>query len=668
MVCACLFVALPSSAAANWSAPVIVSGAGTSTSQTEVAGNSNGDSVVVWKRSIGGFDRIQATRVSIDGTQGPILTLSPAAMDSSNPVVAVREDGSAMVGWINGSGASDFVQTASIAADGTAGPPVNRSNTLPAANNAKDVAVSLGADGTAGVVWRRFNGTDWYAETVRVAADGTSGTIHALTDGSVSTGPPSVAAIPPVNAGGPNNYRIFWPQGSSTNSNVGTRDLFSDDTVTDLVLVFASGSECQDPFDTYVTYGAEGSMNAFWVCYRESMDLDTGILFSNWSVQWLRLNKGLPVTSPAIVNNASPTVLGDPYPISALYATGTPGGQPALAWTHDLSGSQRIETWRVLNNGLGQGWANTTTQATTVEEPTIAANASAAAVAGGVDPGLIPGQPAASWVRFSNNAYEPFVPTGSFLYSDDPGFVVAASGRSLAAFTAIDGLNVGTSRIMTYTKPGLRVDPDVQYFGRNDIGESVTRSITIQSTGQTSATVTGISLSGANADRYQLDGASDCLRSILPAAICRFEVTFTPSSTTTQTAKVTVTSDAGNEDVNLTGDGENRTRNQLSATPRNTGARKGHNVNIRVTARNVGAVASTSTRICVNMQRRVLRLSGNRCRNLGSFPAGASRTLNYRIRVTGRARSGVRIPVSFVLRSGNAVVRKSVVGVRRKGR
>ena len=90
-------------------------------------------------------------------------------------------------------------------------------------------------------------------------------------------------------------------------------------------------------------------------------------------------------------------------------------------------------------------------------------------------------------------------------------------------------------------------------------------------------------------------------------------------------------------------------------------------VRIKVTASNRGGVTSNNTRICVNLRKRALKLAGNRCRSLGNLPVGVNRTLNYRVRVTWRAQRGVNLPVTFVMRSNNSVVRQAVVQVRRKG-
>jgi hypothetical protein len=344
------------------------------------------------------------------------------------------------------------------------------------------------------------------------------------------------------------------------------------------------------------------------------------------------------------------------------------GGQPAMTWVHDMNGGgQRVESSRVLSNGNPQGWVNATQVVPAVEDPTIAVNVSNAAVIGWTVPGLLPGQDQVAWNRFSNSSFQPFTPAGDFTYSDDPGFAVANNGISLAAFTGIDGSSVGTARLMRYTSPAMQVDPNDFNFGRSNIGVPRTNFISIRSGGETPNKVTGITLSGPSADRYSLNGEDACIRNMDPNTNCQVSVTFTPGSTATQTAKVTVTSESGVEDVNLTGSGLNQTRNRITAKPGNAARRKGKVVNIRVKASNLGGVTSNNTRICVNLRKRALKLAGNRCRSLGALAAGASRNLNYRVRVTWRAQRGVKLPVTFVMRANNAVVRQTVVRVRRKG-
>lgn len=670
LACACLMWLAASPATAGWSAPAVVSGAGSSTSQTRVAGASDGSSWVVWKRAVGGFDVIQGTRVAIDGTQGPVQTLSPLGTNATDPVVESRADGSAMVAWLNTSAADHTVVSRAIATDGTLGPPTTRSAAGPAGQPAKGVAIALGADGTAALSWLKFNGTNWVVQAVKVVADGSAGTIHDLSDPAVDAGLPDLASIPAPTPGVPNNYRVFWPYGTGANSNVGTRDINSDDTITDRVGIFRTGTECLYPFDVNVVNAGDGAVSAFWICFRSNLDRATAQPFFNWSVQWLRMPQGSTVVPGLNVVNASPSAFGTTYKINRVEVGETFGGEPVAVWSHELaSGEERLETWRIQPDGSGQGWVNPRVEGSSVESLAIAGNASNAAIAGGVVPGLLPGQSTVSWARFSLSSLDPVTPSGGgILYTADPGYAMADNGKTLAAFTAIDGASVGTVRVMTYTDPGIALNSGNLNFGKRYIGRTAKASISVRSSGETPNEVTGISLAGPGAGSYQLTGASQCLREMLPGSNCRFEVAFRPGSVATQNATLTVTSEAGNRMTSLTGSGLNRTRNRITANKRNFAARKGRSVKVRVRVRNLGGVTSNSTRVCVRLRKRALKLAGKRCRSLGSFAAGADRRLGFRIKLRRRARRGVRLPVTFRMRADNALDRQVVVRVRRKGR
>lgn len=697
---------VPSLASADWSAPQNVSGPGGDVDQTTIAGAADGTSWVVWKRDLCCLDVIQGTRVQTDGTQGPVVNFSDPARDSTDPVVASRADGSAMVAWLDITGANDVVMSRSIAADGTLGPIVARSTPVP---GAKDISVALGDDGSAALTWLRDNGSLWVVEAVKVASDGSSGTIHPMSAPVSSADAPAISAVPAANPGSPPSFRAVWPQGSGDTSNVYTRAIAADDTldgITVLLWPLIPSTETDpvgpgvggDPRDVHIAAGAGGSLTIAWVRYRTDYivngqddatsknpflvppafdpplynpDDPDDTPYYNWAIETVQatdITQFNNVQAQRIIP-VTPTVAGTPYNVGGFDMSVPYGGRPVLAWVHELNGGgQRIETGRFRNNGAFANWASATGQVPSVDDPVVESNASAAAVTGWTVPGLLPGQNEVGWTRFSNSSFEPFTPSGDFLYSEDPGFVVADSGVSVAAFTGVDGADTGSSRVQIFKEPAIQVDPATVNFGKVDIGERNTRFIAIRSAGETPVDVTGISLTGPDVGRYQMIGANECVDQVMTGANCGFEVRFTPGSTANQTAKITVTSEVGTNEVNLTGSGLNRTRNRVTVNRRNVSARKGKVVRLRVRASNVGGVASNNTRVCVNLRKRALKLAGNRCRRLGALPAGASRNLNYRIRVTWRARRGVKLPVTFVMRANNAVVRQAVAQVRRRGR
>ncbi len=580
-----------------------------------------------------------------------------------------------MVGWLNTAAVDDTVQTVSIAADGTVGPITTRSAVGPVGQPAADISIALGADGTAGVAWRKFNGVSWVVQAVKVAADGTSGTIHDLSDPASTANPPDIAAAPPAVDGGANSYRIVWSGGTGVDGNVFSREITAQGTLTDLFrALFPTSSggigTGGNPHDVQIAYEPDGAINIMWVRTREGQTAaDPPVVYYNDAIEWIRAPKGTVFSAgvPQFINTVTPVLADDPYNADKLSLVSPFGNRPVLTWIHALNGGgYKIESSQIVRNGQLQGWASPAAESPVeFTAPVIAANNSAVGVLGWGLPSVTPGQFNSQWARFSNTSFlDPFTPTDT--YSQDTGFVIADSGETMAAYTGIDAGLVGSSKIITFTRTGITVSPPEHNYGKVRIGRKSSRFISIRSSGETTSEVTGITLSGANASQFSLSGANECVRDMASGTNCQFEVDFTPASTGNKTALVTITSDAGVSQTNLVGSGLDKTQNSLTVSPRNASARKGKVIRLRVKAANTGGTASKSTNVCVRLNKTALRLGGNRCRSIGSLPAGASRTINFRVRVTWRARTGVSYPVSIRMNSGNAIVRKVVANLRRK--
>lgn len=714
LACVLLLALVPASAQAGWGTPTVVSGGGSSTSQTRIAGGTDGSSWVIWIREVGGFDVIQGTRVATDGTQGPIITLSAPNANASEPLIESRADGSALVAWLNRSAPDDTVTSRSIAADGTLGPIHARSAPGPAGQPARDVAIALGGDGTAGIAWRKLNGLSWVVQTVKVLEDGSSGAIQDISDPSRSATSLDIGASqlpPPGRPPAPTVYGVVWTGGSGVNGNVFGRQSSPDGTFPEPFQALwpyvnpnwpeepdgvGTGG---DPHSIQIGYERDGSVNIVWIRDRtdwqvngvpdNSIDLTANppvrdrpdddpddTPFNHEAVERIRLagTDGLTPLFPAPgrlppVVPVTPVVQNQPYEVRSLFLSVPVSGWPAIAWVREVDGGgSRIATGRIVLGGTIRRWADPAGASTGIyERPVLDANRSEAAVLGWGLPAVVPDQYNWRWSRFSNTSPPvDFVPTD--LYSMDVGSVLAASGETTTAYTGIDAGFVGSSKVVTYSAPGIVVNPTNHNFGAVRIGREATVSTVIRSSGETTSQVTGVSLSGPDVSQFGASNAIDCVKSLGSGDNCRIDVTFKPQSVGAKTARVTVTSDVGVFTTDLVGSGLDQTQNRLTVTPRNRAVRGGRVVPLRVRAVNTGGTASRSTRVCVRYNKRVLRLAGNRCRNLGSLAPGASRNLNFRIRVTWRARQGARIPVMFRMNAGNAVVRQAVANLRRRGR
>jgi hypothetical protein len=128
----------------------------------QVAVDADGDAIFVWERSDGTNSRIEARSRSAAGTLGPIQILSAAGQDAFDPQVAVDTDGDAVAVWRRFDGANYRIQARALSVTGALGSV----QTLSAATrDALNPQVAIDPSGNAVVVWQRFDGTN-----VRISA------------------------------------------------------------------------------------------------------------------------------------------------------------------------------------------------------------------------------------------------------------------------------------------------------------------------------------------------------------------------------------------------------------------------------------------------------------------------------------------------------------------
>jgi hypothetical protein len=122
----------------------------------EVAVGPDGVASVVWSARKGSEFAVYARRIGADGVrEGPVRTLSEAGGDALAPRIALAPDGTATVVWTRFDGANLVVQARRIAPDGTPGPaPLNYSGT---GQDAAAPQLAVGADGVAPTGCERFH-------------------------------------------------------------------------------------------------------------------------------------------------------------------------------------------------------------------------------------------------------------------------------------------------------------------------------------------------------------------------------------------------------------------------------------------------------------------------------------------------------------------------------
>jgi hypothetical protein len=120
----------------------------------QVAVGSDSTAAVVWSRSDGSNERVQATTRAPNGTWSSPVTLSVAGAEALNPQVVVGPDGAATAVWRSGDGGSDRIQASSRSAKGVWSTPATLSTV---SGNAYDPQLAVDPEGMVTAVWIWWN-------------------------------------------------------------------------------------------------------------------------------------------------------------------------------------------------------------------------------------------------------------------------------------------------------------------------------------------------------------------------------------------------------------------------------------------------------------------------------------------------------------------------------
>jgi hypothetical protein len=151
-------------------ATIAITGPGQNAAAPQVAVAADGTSMVVWKRFDGFHYLVQERPIAPDGSRGERGILSLAKQDAVEPQVAYAADGTATVVWSRFDGSDSIVQMRRVAPDGIPGEAI--SDLSASGESAIQPQIDLAPDGTATVLWNRFDGSNWVIESRRIAADG----------------------------------------------------------------------------------------------------------------------------------------------------------------------------------------------------------------------------------------------------------------------------------------------------------------------------------------------------------------------------------------------------------------------------------------------------------------------------------------------------------------
>lgn len=180
-----------------WQAPVELSIAGQNAFTPQVGVDPAGDAIAVWARDDGANNIVQSASRAADGDWGAPVDLSPAGQSAAGPQVAVDPSGGAVAVWDRYDGANNIVQTASRVPGGAWGTPVDLSV---AGQSAVLTQVAVDPGGDAVAVWERYDGAHYIVQSASRAAGGAWGTPVDLTMAGRDASFPQAALDPAGNS------------------------------------------------------------------------------------------------------------------------------------------------------------------------------------------------------------------------------------------------------------------------------------------------------------------------------------------------------------------------------------------------------------------------------------------------------------------------------------
>lgn len=284
--------------------------------EPQVAVAADGTSTVVWKKFDGFHYLVQERRIAPDGTrEASFHTLSEAKENAVEPHVAVAPDGTATVAWSRFDGSSSIVQERRVEPSGE--PAAATASLSGSGENAIEPEVAVAGDGTATVVWDRFDGSNWIVQAQRLSAAGLpEGGARNLSAGGRDAAEPQLALAQDGAA------IVVWDRYDGTSFVVQARRLDSGGGPAGAAIdLSAAGRDAAEPV---VAVAPDGAATVLWSRF-------DGTAF--------------------VVQRRDLSAEGAPAATESLSAAGRSAGHPALSWGSDgtlamawnrLSGSAEV--------------------------------------------------------------------------------------------------------------------------------------------------------------------------------------------------------------------------------------------------------------------------------------------------------------------------------------
>lgn len=245
------------------SAANVLSVSGQESVEPVVAAAADGTATVVWSRYDGSDFVVQERRVAVDGTiEATTNDLSASGEGAIEPQIALAPDGTASVVWTRYDSSSWVVQGRRLSATGD--PAASAVSLSAAGRSAVEPQIAVGPDGSATVVWDRFDGADFIVQSRRLDPDGAPATTLSLSASGRDAADPQVAVSPAGTA------TILWSRFDGSAFVVQRRDLAAAGALTGPENLSAAGRSAGDPA---LDWGSDGTLVAVWKRFNGAGDV-----------------------------------------------------------------------------------------------------------------------------------------------------------------------------------------------------------------------------------------------------------------------------------------------------------------------------------------------------------------------------------------------------------
>jgi hypothetical protein len=238
-----------------------LSASGQFAGQPQVATATDGRAIVVWERYSGFRSVIQERQIYYYNTPaGTTYTLSDGQQNAVEPQVVVDAGGNATVVWDRYSGSEQIVQARRI--DATGLPAIETRNLSAPGGDAIEPSIAIGPDGTATVVWTRFDGADQVIQAQQISDEGAP--VGAVGDVSA----PGRSAVAPDVTVGPDGAAILvWQRVVGSHLIVQERRFGSDGSLGPDTANLSNLT--RDSYEPRVAAAGDGTASVLWDEARE---------------------------------------------------------------------------------------------------------------------------------------------------------------------------------------------------------------------------------------------------------------------------------------------------------------------------------------------------------------------------------------------------------------